>query len=675
MLEVAKGTLYLFFLFFLIGLGPSLYFLRKKSFVNSLAVAPAIGLSLIAIFSSYLILLDFPIDQWASLLGVFSVLISLALAFFLRRSIRIDKVFVGWCLGLILTAFLLILPMIIGGFNFTFFRGNVADTFNYIILADFLQHEKYSWGKLVGLQEIINHQATYAQAKQLLADRWPISVVFGWSALLTHIPLYRLEYGFTILLFMITYGCAYAIALLFSPKIYHAILIALVVCVGFWSQVVMDIRALSHISVISLLLLFIFTLADRERGSTHVTQALLGLILSAIAFLYIEIIPLVFLGLILFNLQQILSRKETILTLIRRYWLVSLLFFAFITPIFYEHLFGFFTNQIKMAIGFKNNWHHAYFKWLYSDHLIQFWGHALIVNLFATHSLGEYWLKIFLYGWGLILAVSALFAFFYLAIKKNLPPIFKLISAFSSATLIEFIYLLIHEQWWAAGKAFTYGYPFLIFMLAILSFNVLPTFKKSAAILKIAQYSILLWLGVQLSLSILRIDYAWNGKDYPHYVRNYYHYRNYDWDVKTFTAALKQNHALSLGLILPDYFVNYYLDFVWGRELHVINYTGIPHGNFQLYQTLKFLPEYIILPANFLKLQNVTPLARNKRLILLKANPEIWQQVLLFTFTFNDGWVKTNSTFPLFSHLLCKTPNQQVAIKGINWCIAKSIRP
>ena len=105
-----------------------------------------------------------------------------------------------------------------------------------------------------------------------------------------------------------------------------------------------------------------------------------------------------------------------------------------------------------------------------------------------------------------------------------------LIVSFVLGTLTEFLYLYAKGQFWAAGKALAYGYPFFLFLIAGFAFEKKFTFLPSALNQGLL-FCISLWLILQISLGVARNVVAVTGIEYIDYASNHEDYRRYDYDI------------------------------------------------------------------------------------------------------------------------------------------------
>lgn len=615
MLDVAFSIIFIFFILTLIGSGFSS--LISNSLETILIISPTVGLILITIIGTYLVFFDFPISIWSAFLTSIGIFFSLLIFYFRinKISFGIDKNKLGiFFLGLIFTSVLIFGPMVIGGLDFTILRGNGADTFNYIIMAGALQHEPYSFFQSAPLTSLIDKHPTYLIAKILLSTRWSTSVILGWCSTLTHIPLQRIEYGFTCLFFLISYGLIFQLLNYVPLKTKYVFLTTIGLSVGFWSQFVLDLRAMGQISAYPLLIFLTLIIARIENdGPKYSWGIVLGITLSAIGLLYIEYFFLIFFGLLLFFVSGVIQKKMTFKSILLKYRLSVLISVIILAPIFYHYLFHFFTSQVSFALTTKIHWEGVYFKWLYKNFLFGIWGLYIWAN-------SDYQIMKFLIGiLASILSIVFLFLMYtVIRIKNNISITASILTHFLAATFLIFGCLFIQDQRWAAGKALIFGYPFLILFMASHVFGLLLRTKNNPFLVKMAMWTVCGWLVIQILLGVHRVILVMNNKCYSHYLAFHGAYRQHDWNVNNITEFLKKNKIQTVGLLVPDNWMSEYLDLVWGWEMKLIHVNGIPQrdGTTFVKQSFTTNPQYLILNCDKID-TNQTILARNKELILV----------------------------------------------------------
>ncbi len=575
MLDTVFATVFVFIILSLIGLGPALLFF-KRNFSTAVMTAPVFGFMLTTIVTTYLVLWDFPINQWASAWMIAGIVLSALITFFSAKKIVFEKsVLSFYCMGWCLTTLIILLPVMLYGLSFTVLRGNGTDTFNYLTTAGYLGHEHYSMAHRATLPELINKQPAYLYIKDLLIQRWSTPALLSFSAQIAHISPLRFEYGFTALFFMMAFGAALQLMLNLSFSLRFALLIALAICVGFWAQFVMDIRAMSQISSIPCFLLFALQLSELENHpQDFLKQFGLGMTAAVLALSYVELLPLVILGTLLFFTKTLWNQKNTLKSLIQKYGFSLLIFAAILLPIFSSYLLNFLISQSGYALTAKNSWDRAYFFWLYHHSLVGFWGFSFVAFFFHP-----FW---FLNLPLVLLSATLSLIFIYSLIKmiftkKISSPSAQIITAFLLASIIEFSFLLLKDQKWAAGKALSYGYPFLLTFISAAGLIYVPQWIRNRSVIAIAKYSVLTFLILQIGLGVFRVGFG--DRIYPRYIGFHGEYNQHDWNIDPLTDGLKQNHIHTVGLALPNYWSAKYFALAWGWDYELYDLTNVLTGD------------------------------------------------------------------------------------------------
>lgn len=621
MFEVTIAIISLYCLFTIIGLAPCA-FIFKQSKLNAIAAAPSMGIVLTTLAGTYLTLFNYSVMEWAESWLILSSTTSLLLTFLFwkKSSLNFHAKYFYFFAGLMITIILLLSPMLIGDLRFTLFRGNGTDTFNYMTMAGYLQHEPYAWLKVATPQLLLEKHPTYVLAQEILKTRWSTPMLLAWCAQISHLPLYRIEYGFTTLFFIMLYSGIYHLNLKLSFQLFSATLIALSIAIGFWAQLILDMRAMSQISILPVLILFLIFFIEVEMRSNLFIQIFLSFTTATLILLYIEMLPFI---LVSIGILFILNRFT-----IRKYFFPAILTSLIILPIIQDYLFAFFTYQIHVALYEKNTWHLAYFHWLYFRPLLNFWGNALLLHTLPMTAWYYAPAKLILSFLGVLLSALFLMSVVYCIGRKKLNFEINLIFSFLLASLIGFLFLYFRHQLWAAGKFLSYGYPFIILIMAIMALIILPHIQIPEWFKKLSKYSVMIWLVIQCSLGGYRISYSYLEKIYPHNIVHHYEYLRHNWQIDQFTAVLKKYNAKSIGIMVPNCFLAEYLDFVWGWDIKVTNLLTNPSclRTEKITPTLENPPEYLILSTQYRP--RTTPLAKNKDFILLKYSKTLAESYL-----------------------------------------------
>lgn len=639
MSDVAIKILLIFLALTAIGLGPSLLLIAlKKRLQNSLIIAPVVGLILTTIFGSYFVLMDSPVSQWAKpwfVMGGFSSIIITAIMVRTKDFIffKIDKKLICmYLVGFLVTVFLLMAPMVLGGLDFTVLRGNGTDTFNYVSLAGYLLHKSYSWPQHASMQALIDAHLSYGfVATRLLATRWSTSMLLAWCSQLVNVPLYKIEYGFTALFFMIAYNCAFIFSAMLKIRPRYILLISVAICVGFWAQIVLDMRAMSEITSLPLLLFIAFLVIKIDggelEGNAWGAKVLLGLAMTAILFLYAEVFPTVLLALVIYTAIQFIKKKYH-LKEIKSYCLAVIIFIVTMLP--GKYVLKFLWSQMLSASSSKNTWWHSYFSWLYSFPIKGFFGlpGSLILN-------GQLSLRVLLYALEAMLLLSLFYAIIRaLFLKGEKTNALEISVSFLFAAISQFFFLFSKGQLWAAGKGLSYGYPFVILATTIGGWieqrgnNIFKIW-----LLKLVKCSVIVWLLLQCSFGVYRVIMVDLGKD-AGYMESHSEYNHHDWHVASFEKIFKNKKIDYLGLDIKNNWVVEYLGFVFGWDMHVVDLYGVRNrdeGNKILgWQSLPKQFTYILISKDepLVRKYKDKIVASNKELVLVEPTAQLTKDII-----------------------------------------------
>jgi hypothetical protein len=365
--EVGVGVVLL--LLTAIGSAPSLLaFGGRRGGLVAVAVAPVVGFALTALVGSLLVLLDRPIDAWAGswAWGCAAVSIGLSILLLVRSpAIRSELHLLplaAYAVALLIGAWLVARPIAVGGLSFTILRGNGTDAFNYLTTAGYLQRTPLSWVFNASVQQMVDRNMSYELARELFTQRWATSLLLAWSAWVAHVPLVRFEFGFSVLSMLLAFGPVAVLALELGAGLGVALLVALVTVVGFWAQLVVDMRAQSEANAIALVavcaFLWIGLLGSVWRWTLACT-VVFGLTLAALVLVYVEITPTLVGGLVLGTL--LLRPSRALLAGVLRPVLTTAAVALVVAAPFWGQLVPFLKSQATSAIDVKNDWNQAYF--------------------------------------------------------------------------------------------------------------------------------------------------------------------------------------------------------------------------------------------------------------------------------------------------------------------------
>jgi len=642
MFDVFWGIILNLLVFTVIGFGPAVFLLSdEKRIESSLAIAPILGFALSSIFGTYLVQLDLPVSKWGIPWVITGSAVSLALCLVTTRKIHRGLTSADWRrflffgTGVLLTLLLVTTPMIVGGLDFTVLRGNGTDAFNYITLAGYLDHEPLSWVYQVDTKSLVHRHPSYGLAHALLGTRWTTSMMLALTSSLATIPLYRFEYGFSILSFILAFGPAFLFALRTGIRPIFAFLVAVAVCVGFWAQFVVDVRAVSQTNsvpvILLLALLFARIEASRERYCLG-EWFLLAITVVALTFLYPEIVPMTVLALAIYVGACIFRKAYSMRKVVGHLVILGITVLGVLPAA--PFLLRFFTHQMTYAASGQNTWHRAYFSWLYSNPLTGLWGLSyLSLDDYLARWLSGGLVQIVMILIGSVLSfilISGLIKGFGSG-QKEFPVAFLITICFVCAAIIQFLYLFSGGQLWAAGKGLSFGYAFIMIGTVAYGLNGLRNVRfRWHRFFKSAFWTgITIWLVIQCGLGLYRVGYAYSGRDYRKYIGQHGEYRHHDWNIDDFSKVFEKERANAVWLSTGNAWVSEYLGLVFGWDMNVLNLDGVIRGgkNFsEVSQTPFKLPQYLILSKNSSQnLDAIAPFieAQNKKLVLVRVSPKL----------------------------------------------------
>jgi hypothetical protein len=593
MTDVLPGLFFNLIFMTVVGAGPSLFLVRGKDrWGVALGICPVVGLVLISVAGTGLTLLDLPVSRWsmpASIVGTLFSVILILLAVLHDRTAYSDRtafpvmslrpLFVPVGVFLI-TCALAMTPQMVGGLQYSVLRGNGTDSFNYLTLAGYLDHEPYSWAFKTDPESLVQRHLTYVRSRTLLRTRWTTSMMLAFSSRLARVDPYEFEYSFSVLCLLLAFGPVFLWCnrLLDVPPLYSA-LTAAVVSAGFWGQLVLDLRADSHQHAIPVLMLFGFLVArieaierDRPPWSEHV---LLGLTATSLMLIYPEIVPTAVLGFLFFLAIRIGKGLTSGIRLAG--WALSICIAIVSLFPMGADLYRFASRQMNYASNGINTWHLNYFRWLYSSPLTGLWGFGPLVagNTFTAHGL-----HLALRPLAILLTIALVAAIATSTSKlASRRPGITLSATLAAAAIAQWGYLYSRGQLWAAAKGLSFGYPFLIICVVSYGLSREPSTPTAHGLAGGWQrwwkagiaVSVSVFLAIQCALAVYRPWLAMHGAGYAGYVDDHGDYRRHDWSLNPFERVLKPQRGLTVWSDVSDPWVSDYIGLVLGWDVHLVS--------------------------------------------------------------------------------------------------------
>lgn len=523
--------------------------------------------------------------------------------------------------------------LLAGGLTFHILRGNGTDAFNYATIGTALQRFSLSEIQNTDVGILVSRDPINGLAKALLLGRWATGALLGWCGMVSGTAPVQITFAFGYLCLILSAGPCFLIARYLGCSPWSAAAITVAILVGFWGQAVLDMQALSQLHAFPLALFIIFLIIQTQDQSWKSWigngRLLLTLATTGLTLAYIEYLPFLILGLGLYFFTMYAWKYNRL----QQIFLASLpiacgIFIAFLLI---PDLFDFLKNQILFPATATINWHQAYFRWLYKDPLAGIWG---IWGL--THIDGGF-LKA--HGWRIktigdiikslpcLFLITASIAFMgtirYYGAQN---PMRRLIAALLIAGLVQTIFLLLRQQWWAAGKAISFFMPFLWLGTGWVLFNrqILPEFMRKPFIAPYIRGAAILWVVSQLWLGLMRVGIATAGSDYRGYMTHHAVYRQYDWDLQPIDQELKKAYPGPISIITENLWLGEYLMLSLERPLRFASKLNDRAGNSLLSKADDFEYPYLLVDrllypgiSNF---GDSRVIAKTKSLILLDLN-------------------------------------------------------
>lgn len=623
--HLSFGFLLNLLVFSLIGMGPALFLLAPKQRVTfALAISPVLGFALTSICGTYFVLLDIPVSRWSVPWLIIGIVISVVLSLlrFGTGSIQWDqqgrRVTSYGLAGFIVTSVLVIAPQLAGGLQFSVLRGNGTDSFAYVAVAGYLDQEPYSWASKADIQTRVDRHPSYERVRQLLNARWTTSMMLAFSSRVAQIPIYMFEYLSSVLWLLLAFGPAYIYAVYLRVRPELAALLVITICTGFWAQIVTDMRPVSQMNSIPILLVLALLVVRIECGETsdkwYGEYALIGVFGLAMVFVYPEIVPMVALAGVIFFAARASQRHYAHRRLLS--YSLALIGAVLGTVPLAQLLISFIRVQLSSASSAPNNWHLAYFGWLYSNPLQGFWGLSPLPVFL-------HWLALFL---GLVLSAVLAVSILRLASVRKSDEAMGMCLAIclSGAALIEFIYLYSRRQFWAAGKALSFCYPFFMLVTAGAALANLPRLGRNWQVLvrRLVSTCVLTWIIFQCALGAYRVRIAASGNEYPNYISHHGDYRRHDWDLTKFAKRASNQKGTTVWSYISYPFVSDYIGFLVGWEVNLAS-LGVTHDSVEFGVPKPRLlqpPQYVILENSpFGLAQNASLVAKTSELSIFKT--------------------------------------------------------
>lgn len=556
---------------------------RKNQAQDSrmLLLSPVVGLALISIISTFATLVNLPSGLYAKTLGVVLSLLALVALVVQFRNYSIQNlrrdVWITPVTTFLIAAVLGFLPIILGGWKFAILRGNGTDAFNYVAMANALKEYPIDWILSATKQQLAEVSPSLPLVQDLVTSRWTTSAVLAFISSFTNISPLEFEYAYTVMLFMVTSFTLAAALVMVGLRQSLAAILSLAFCFGFWGQLILDLRAFSHIAALPILAAIIGQLVARTNGIDTSLPRVMDwkintILVAAVIFQYPEIMLAFLPGLFILLVLRLnqggnwrLPSREVVGYFTRLAVGTALL----LTPLL-GSLFAFTKSQATFAVQKTLGWEVAYFNWL-KDPIRGIWG------LSAPPGLGNF-LDNGYSAVGFVIAVLLdiiIVRRIYHLVRYKDRPWFLVevgIAAMVGTGAAGAAFLISIGNPWAAGKLVTY-FSVLIpiwFAIILLAEGFASTEKNLSHKEKIARYLtttvLATWIIVNIFFAAARIVHAKNGTDYGGYIMHHGEYRRVN--AAIFSRKLISSCPVGSTVAVID-------PRVWAREFKVQLLEGL----------------------------------------------------------------------------------------------------
>jgi len=590
-------TILLLVIFAIIGLGPTLLARRSRlDDAESWLLAPAVGLSIVAILATLLVTLDQPIGIWArwSAGGLCGISAAMAIWTWRRQETpsaqrdphaaeRVSRNlsnrnwgFAAVCLGSILVT----TPVQMGGRWFNHLRGNAWDAYGYATMADALTHDKFSFLSTASVPALVARHSTYGELREDLKTRWTNGAVLGWAGCVTGTAIFDLEPAWYAVHLLMAIGPAFLLARRAGAGRRWAFIAAVLLGAGFWAGFILDMEAMGQIQSLVILLMLMASwpsvAADRKawQGKTFLADRILSAVgLCALALVYAEIVPMTVLGLALAMLLAWRSGQASgPVAMLEAIPVIAGLVLA---PLLAPVLVAFITHQSKLvtATNDTSNWLGTQHQWLAINPLPGFWG---LTHLDA--GLSGWWgplLGLLCMLLACMMTTLLIWQLVGIAVSRNSTIGDRLLAGMIVAGFLQAAALLGMKQYWAAAKGVGYIAP--LCLLAVITWwggaaRQLANLKSLRAILYTSLCALVLSQGWS---SLLRIVLVARGSDYLSYINHVPYYRAVDFDLSAIRSEMAISPRMRLGLMIDNPWLARMVRMELGWEMRVVEPLGI----------------------------------------------------------------------------------------------------
>jgi len=417
------------------------------------------------------------------------------------------------------------MPMIRGGIQFSIFGKNPSDANTYMTLAETLRTAE--WDKLlkggnlgdkVGMAQLVDESPTALYSARFIAKksmRLASMLSLSWYAEITHTPVYKAYYAFSLLSFLVCIPLILYMgkSLRLSPILNYGSLSAFIV--GYWPQALLDHDCLSQINFLPILFLSLLGLWHKEYESSKIitsSRFLVSLCLAATITYYTEFLLFWITCLVVYYIIEWWKGGQRIVRILQEFAVIIVTALAILLL---TGQLDYYFRTIWMPIAFAAKSHNIGGPVLFEPYLkfnpiAAFWGLPDFFALLKAKWSGLQSPLNALYV--LPLALSLFLSLVIISIlRKPLDGRHRILVSFWIGALASFSFVTVTtKEVYLMGKTLYFvALPFSVLLLLLapnyLNLNMISRSPKYGRILKtVVTGVILLWLSTQMLSGVLR---------------------------------------------------------------------------------------------------------------------------------------------------------------------------
>jgi hypothetical protein len=524
---------------FLALVGRAVVNLLCRQYVNRRelhALAPAVGLSVLTLLTTYLVKAGIPLAKVAPVMTLVLALAS-AIVLYRGRNIhqgesQVARPLAAVCLAaFLITAIAIAVPFVIGGYQFTILRGNGSDAFNYATMADVLARYPLDWVLSHPHDQLAGYSPSLPWAWYLLQTRWSTAALLAFASSATGIAPIQFEYGFMLALALVLFSSLVAALSATGTLTKFTVWLPVAFVGGFWGQYVLDISALSQIAALPIVTVLLAWMLSPPKGSSHFFRygaVVTAILFAGVFFEYPEILIAYFAGMaFLFLVRSLIAhRSASSSAAFARPVLVFLASTLILTAPLLLFVVNFAHGQASFATAKTLGWEDAYFSWMRQP-IMGVWGGGATLNegsitdIYATLA----------YVVGLILTIAVFVRVIivvrnYRGLNDLFPEIAALLLAASGAA--GYLVLVALGNPWSAGKVMSF---FVVLIPIVLALWVVQPVRhtdgstRKVSVAKVLTVPVIGWVAMNAIFAGARISHTLDGTDFGTYIAHHGEYR------------------------------------------------------------------------------------------------------------------------------------------------------